>query len=407
MKTIQAVSAPCLNQVPSQKHTPITAQEAKEKHEASQETQAAINTEVADFMTYATTKASTLGKRFDKSTRFFLDMFFQGGAHLVNHQEKVNVFNAFQSEKAAERHEEGAPGLKAQGLHDLYKAEYEVLTEEEKTALVDRFTETKDKVPKARHDTPRARIHDVSNTVRNIQMLMHGLSYCVGVEGFFCIVRNNPDFHMIPQWYFTSWSATCHLQLEAFAITGCDTMNLLRTNKQKVDFLKAEIQEGVHGGLGTHDNGQANDESIIVKYGVELIGWLLEHFINPSDLSSSLPILTQAPKAEWEADVAAGKVVERARALRCDTGKKRKAATIEDDNEGGGKEMLFGTRDDAMTRAAIEKVQMRRVKSHAIMADSDDSDENVAPTPAPAAANSRSTAEAHAITIDPTLLLAA
>jgi hypothetical protein len=53
-------------------------------------------------MTYATTKATALGKRFDKSTRYFLDMFFQGGAHLVNHQNKLNAFNAFKAEKAAE-----------------------------------------------------------------------------------------------------------------------------------------------------------------------------------------------------------------------------------------------------------------------------------------------------------------
>jgi hypothetical protein len=56
-------------------------------------------------MTYATTKATDLGKRFDKSTRYFLDMFFQGGAHLVNHQNKLNAFNAFKAEKAAERRE--------------------------------------------------------------------------------------------------------------------------------------------------------------------------------------------------------------------------------------------------------------------------------------------------------------
>ncbi|KAJ7757676.1 hypothetical protein B0H14DRAFT_3598809 [Mycena olivaceomarginata] len=509
MKTIQAVSAPRLNQVPSQKRAPLPAQEAKEKREESQATQAAIDAEVADFMTYATTKATALGKRFDKSTRYFLDMFFQGGAHLVNHQNKLNAFNAFKAEKAAERREEGAPGLKAQGLHDLYKDEYDALTEEEKTALLDRFAETKDKVPKARRDTPRARIRDVSNTVRNIQMLMHGLSYRVGIEGLFCIVRNNPDFHMIPQWYFTSpelerymplavrrkWdTAEVGCRLEAFAIAGCDTMNLLRSNKQKVDFLKSEIRDGVHSGLVTITGRPTirmdyiyYKESIVLKYGIELIGWPLEHFVNPSDLSSSLPILTQvrdalkngtckwvklspadrkARKAAWDADVAAGKVVERARAPCCDTGQKRKAAAIEDDTTDeelgdgnpppanvdgpiveepeddasdpspsapppakrrktqgeapkkaapkaktsarkGTASGGVGARDDAVTRGAIEKAQARRVKSRAVVVDSDDDDENTAPTPAPAAADSVFTAEAHAIPIDPVLLLAA
>lgn len=248
-------------------------------------------------------------------------------------------------------------------------------------------------------------------------------------------------------------------------------------------------------------------ESIVLKYGIELIGWPLERFVNPSDLSSSLPILTQvcdalkngtckwvklspadrkARKAAWDADVAAGKVVERARAPRCDTGQKRKAAAIEDDTtdaelddanqppanvdgpiieepeddasdpspsapppakrrktSGAKKTPTTGTkatakakppkkaaakantsarktsarkgtapggvgaRDDAVTRGAIEKAQARRVKSRAVVVDSDDDDENTAPTPAPAAADSASTAEAHAIPIDPVLLLAA
>jgi hypothetical protein len=243
-------------------------------------------------------------------------------------------------------------------------------------------------------------------------------------------------------------------------------------------------------------------ESIVLKYGIELIGWPLERFINPSDLSSSLPILTQvrdalkngtckwvklsladrkARKAAWDAFVAAGKVVERARAPRCDTGQKCKAAAIEDDTTdeeldddnpppanvdgpiveepkddasdpspsapppakrrktSGAKKTLttgtkatakakppkkvapkaktsackgtasggVGARDDAVTRGAIEKAQARRVKSCTVVVDSDDNDKNTAPTPAPAAADSASTAEAHAIPIDPVLLLAA
>ncbi|KAJ7848496.1 hypothetical protein B0H14DRAFT_2583013 [Mycena olivaceomarginata] len=317
-----------LGKVPSQKHTPNTAQEVKEKCEASQETQAAIDAEVVDFMTYAMTKAATLGKHFDKSTRYFLDMFFQGGAHLVNHQEKINLFNAF-TKLTVQR-----GGSWAQGPG---------------------FTETKDKILKAHRDTPRACIRNVSNTVCNIQMLMHGLSYCVGIEGFFCIVRNNPNFHMIPQWYFTSTelehymplavrcTAEVGCRLEAFAIIDCNTMNFLRTNKQKVEFLKAEIWDSVHSGLIT-----------ITGRPTIQMNYPLECFVNPSGLSSSLLIFTQvrdalkdetwkwvklsaaehkACKAKWVSDIAAGKVVECARASCCDTGKKHKAAALEDQEE--------------------------------------------------------------------------
>lgn len=69
---------------------------------------------------------------------------------------------------------------------------------------------------------------------------MHGLSYRVGIEGFFVIVRNTPEFYMAPQWYFTSpelerymplavhrkWDTTeVGTRLEAFAVAGCDTMS--------------------------------------------------------------------------------------------------------------------------------------------------------------------------------------
>lgn len=74
---------------------------------------------------------------------------------------------------------------------------------------------------------------------------MTGLTYRVGVEGFFCIVRNSPDYHMQPQWFFTSpaleeymklavrkkWDTSeVGTKLEAFAIAGCDTVSEYTVN---------------------------------------------------------------------------------------------------------------------------------------------------------------------------------
>lgn len=59
----------------------------------------------------------------------------------------------------------------------------------------------------------------------------------VGVEGFFCIVRNTTEFNMPPIWFFTSNELCNYMdiavrkkwdlvevggRLEAFAIAGCD-----------------------------------------------------------------------------------------------------------------------------------------------------------------------------------------
>lgn len=66
---------------------------------------------------------------------------------------------------------------------------------------------------------------------------MTGLNQCVGTEGFFCIVRNTPEYHMSPQWYFSSRELEQYMQvavrkkwdtsevgarLEAFAVAGCN-----------------------------------------------------------------------------------------------------------------------------------------------------------------------------------------
>lgn len=69
---------------------------------------------------------------------------------------------------------------------------------------------------------------------------MVGLATHVGVEGFFCIVRNRADFHMDPQWYFTSreleeympiatrkkWVTTeVGTKIEAFSVAGCNILS--------------------------------------------------------------------------------------------------------------------------------------------------------------------------------------
>ena len=69
---------------------------------------------------------------------------------------------------------------------------------------------------------------------------MTGLTYRVGLEGFFCIVRNSPEYHMKPYWYFTMPSLEEYMKiavrkrwdtsevgtkLEAFAIAGCNVVS--------------------------------------------------------------------------------------------------------------------------------------------------------------------------------------
>jgi hypothetical protein len=99
------------------------------------------------------------------------------------------------------------------------------------------------------------------------------------------------------------------------------------------------------------------EECIVLKYGVALVGWTCERFVNPSDLSSSLVVLTtlrdalrdekckwvkltpterKARHDAWDTGVESGKVVRRSRATRSDINKKRKAVgedPVEDDED--------------------------------------------------------------------------
>ncbi|KAJ6627731.1 hypothetical protein B0H10DRAFT_1757760, partial [Mycena sp. CBHHK59/15] len=92
-------------------------------------------------------------------------------------------------------------------------------------------------------------------------------------------------------------------------------------------------------------------EDIVVRYGVVLTGWTTDKFCNPSELSSSIQVLTtlcnmikngdckwvklmreehKEHKAQWKADVASGEALARTCNPQADIGQKRK---LTDDDE--------------------------------------------------------------------------
>jgi hypothetical protein len=64
--------------------------------------QTEINEAIEEWTKSTLNTASELARRFEKKDRYFLDIFFQGGAHLIHKQTKVNAFNAFKHLKAEE-----------------------------------------------------------------------------------------------------------------------------------------------------------------------------------------------------------------------------------------------------------------------------------------------------------------
>ncbi|KAF8164963.1 hypothetical protein B0H34DRAFT_687201 [Crassisporium funariophilum] len=262
--TIQAASSTRVRHT-QHKAAPIPAKQRKEKAAVREKNQEAIDEAVDEWFASTMSKANELAAQFNKKPRYFLDIFFHGGARMVHHHEKVNAHNAFVSLKAQELREEGRV-MSLVNIQREFQQEYKALGDNEREELVQEYKENADSSKHIPHPSPRGRIQDFSNTVRNLILLINGLKTRVGVEAFFCIVRNTPTYHMKPQWYFTSEALADYMKIavskkwnshdvgtkvEAFAIAGCDPVNLFTTSKKKADYLKAEIRNNISTMLGT------------------------------------------------------------------------------------------------------------------------------------------------------------
>jgi hypothetical protein len=100
--TINAASSIRIRHTRQHRAAPLTSTQKKEKTAQHEENQAAIDTAVDEWFSSTLTKANELAAQFNKKPRYFLDIFFHGGARMVYHHEKVNPHNAFMSMKAQE-----------------------------------------------------------------------------------------------------------------------------------------------------------------------------------------------------------------------------------------------------------------------------------------------------------------
>ncbi|TFK59017.1 hypothetical protein BDN72DRAFT_738419, partial [Pluteus cervinus] len=221
----------------SQPAAPMTEAQCKVAKEERDVLQEQINDEVSAWFKYTKGKVAELSKKFNRSERYFYDLFFAAGAHMVHHHTKTNAFSAYLSLKAREiRIADGTP-VSLTTLGQTHREEYHKMDTETRTQLVEQHEMLKGSAMTLRRPTPRSRIQDVANIMRNIQLLIVGLQRRAGVEAMVCVFRNTTNYVMEPQWFFSNadieaylpiaigkrWD-TAHVgaQLEAFAIAGCN-----------------------------------------------------------------------------------------------------------------------------------------------------------------------------------------
>ena len=164
--------------------------------ERNSQRQTEISNAIDEWTASTLNTASELACRFNKKERYFLNMFFQGGAHLVHKQTKVNAYNAFKHLKAEELRD-GKIFLGCSSrwytstyskLHPLlpegerptlsilnseeFKAEYEAPDEADVEELVANHTEHVSSGVHRKRNSAQARVQDVSSTFKTMQKLV-------------------------------------------------------------------------------------------------------------------------------------------------------------------------------------------------------------------------------------------
>lgn len=166
--------------------------------ERNSQVQTEISNAIDEWTKSTLNTASELARRFDKKERYFLDIFFQGGAHLIHKQTKVNAYNAFKHLKAEELRDgesflycgprprpelyntysnylllsDGERPTLSLLNSEEFKAEYEALDDADLEEMVANHTEHVSSGALRKRNSAQARVQDVSGTVRTMQKLV-------------------------------------------------------------------------------------------------------------------------------------------------------------------------------------------------------------------------------------------
>ncbi|OBZ74356.1 hypothetical protein A0H81_05685 [Grifola frondosa] len=312
--------------------------------------QAELDAEIKQWFDDAVALLKHLSDKFGKNADYYLNQMFSGALRLRNSRQP-NAYNAWSHHIAKEANE--ASQASPSNLLDLQQEkidDYYDLTEEQREQYVNELVDQRQSRSTSLRTTQRGRTQDVNNVCGKIVDLLLSLKQYVGIEAFFCIFRNSPNFHMSPRWYFTLEQINQYLatmiqrweidkigaMVEAFAIAGCNYMNLLRNSKLKAAFLKASICDKINamlveitGNSKAVMNYASFESEIVLRYRIQLIGWTADKWTNPSELSNAVAPLQQlldaiengacrfehlasheftARKKKYDEDVAAGRV---------------------------------------------------------------------------------------------------
>ncbi|OBZ76607.1 hypothetical protein A0H81_03870 [Grifola frondosa] len=191
---------------------------------------------------------------------------------------RPNAYNAWSHHISKEASDDGG----APFLLDLQKENIDDcrgLTSEEKEFLIEELEEERESWMKGVRLSQRGRMQNVNNVCNKMDELLDGLKHRAGIQGFYCLFRSTPDFNMAPRWFFTTDDIDMYLRTTIKK--GWDTDNI------------AEIT----GNRKAVMNYVNYEREIILCYGIKLVGWTADKWVNPSDLSNAIAPLQKLLKA--------------------------------------------------------------------------------------------------------------
>jgi hypothetical protein len=100
--TISAASHQHIRHTAPKPRAKLAPEELKARQAESATRQEGIDDALAKWWADSMALADDLAERYKKKPKYFHELMFQGGARMVHHQDKVNPYNAFKAEKAAE-----------------------------------------------------------------------------------------------------------------------------------------------------------------------------------------------------------------------------------------------------------------------------------------------------------------
>ncbi|KAI0359108.1 hypothetical protein OH77DRAFT_1420667 [Trametes cingulata] len=275
-----------------------------------------IEEDIHDWYDDSLAFAEDLHNRFpQKSANHYVHMMFSGAMKLRQKREP-NSYNAWLHHLAEDNTEHANAVQLGQGRME----DYNRLSDAEKENLLQKLVEDRTSKTYGLRLDKRGRTQDVNNVLRHIEDLLLALQSRVGIEAFFCVVRNNPDYNMKPRWWFSRAELEDYLRntvrkfaperigilTEAFAISGGEFISQLKNSKEKIAYLKGEIRDLVQDGLAEITGDKDLRMSYIqftrdieIPYAVTMVGWAgkdPEHprpWVNPSQLTNDIEMLKE------------------------------------------------------------------------------------------------------------------